>query len=291
MPKTEIVSKPHAEILTFEEILRLMNIFASFGVKKIRLTGGEPLVRRGIVGLIRSVSEIEGVEQLCMTTNGILLHYYADALLAAGLKNINISLDTLNNKKFIKITRRNLLDDVLRGIESVRNAGFPSVKLNVVVMKGINDAEIPDFVEFASSKGITLRFIEFMKITPLWDEANYMPLEDIKDICEKRFGLHKIGTIGSSPSVYYKTDSDAMVGFIKTDKNICNCCNRLRLTASGEMKICLYEEHGLNLKALIRNGIGDNELKRILAAKLGTKESVDYRSYSHEGSYMYTLGG
>ncbi|NQS99974.1 MAG: radical SAM protein, partial [Candidatus Omnitrophica bacterium] len=184
IPKAGIVRKSHGEILTLEEILRLVRIFASVGIKKIRLTGGEPLVRRGIVYLINSLVKIEGVEEVLLTTNGMLLPLYAQTLKSAGIKRVNISLDTLSRSTFQFITNRDYLNQVLAGIKQAKEAGLQPIKLNTVIMKGINENEITDFVEFALSAGLILRFIEFMPVTPLWREDYYIPIEAVKDVCD-----------------------------------------------------------------------------------------------------------
>ncbi len=292
MPKVGIETLAHQDILTFEELISLTKIFVKLGIKKVRLTGGEPLVRKGIAGLIKSLNEIKGVEEILLTTNGILLSQYARHLKDAGLERINISLDTLEKEKFKIITGQDLLPHVLGGIKEAKSLGFYPLKLNVVVMKGINDDEIIDFVEFANSSGLILRFIEFMDVTPLWREERFIPIEEVREICERKFKLYRLEEdLGSGPAQYYKIREGGFLGFIKTDKENCLCCSRIRLTSTGELKICLYQEDGLSLRELLRSGVGEDEIARIIKERLGIKKEVDYSSWEAAKFYMYSLGG
>ena len=290
MPGEGIAHRPHDEIITFEEILRLANIFVSLGVKKIRLTGGEPLVRNGLAGLIESLAKIKGIEELCLTTNGTLLPDYAERLQKAGLTRINISLDTLKAERFSEITRSDSLYHVMEGIDKVIALGMP-LKLNAVVMRGVNDDEITDFVDFALSKKVTLRFIEFMKATPMWREEYFLPIEEVKSICEKKFTLSYLGKMGRGPATYYQIEGNNIIGFIKTEEANCISCNRLRLTSTGELKACLYESRGICLRNLLRNGASDWEIKDVIKEKAAAKQSIDYRSYESSKLYMYEIGG
>jgi cyclic pyranopterin phosphate synthase len=291
MPKGGIVTRPHTEILTFEEIVRLVRILVSSGISKIRLTGGEPLVRSGIVNLVKFLNLIEGIEEVSLTTNGTLLSLYADRLKKAGLKRINISLDTLRQDRFRQITRNNSFYRVLEGISAAKESGFDSLKLNVVVMKGINDDEIIDFVEFALKRGLILRFIEFMNVTPLWKEECFIPIDEVKRICEKRFGLTRIVTSGSGPAVYYRVEKDGFLGFINTNEYNCRRCSRLRLTSTGEFKICLYETQGFSLGNLLRQGCGDEEINNTIRAKLELKKYISYEDEKTSRLYMCNVGG
>lgn len=182
MPKDGLRLIPKEEILSLEEIIRLVKIFSSIGIEHVRITGGEPLLRKGLCNLIKVSSEM--IDDVSVTTNGSLLKIYGKNLIKAGLKRINISLDTLKEEKFKKITGRESFRQVIKGIDHVIDVGFYPLKLNVVVMKNINDDEILDFVEFALKKGLTLRFIEFMKISPLWQNDYFMPIETVKEICD-----------------------------------------------------------------------------------------------------------
>jgi len=291
MPNDGIISVPHKEVLTFEEITRLASIFATLGVKKIRLTGGEPLIRKGFMNLIESLIPTEGVEEVLLTTNGIFLPFYAEKLRKAGIKRINISLDTLNKETFKAISGSDSIDQVFEGIQEIKRVGFSPIKLNTVIMKGINDNEITGFMEFAISKGIILRFIEFMKVTPLWKEKYYFPIEKKKDICNKRFKLKKIGNLDSGPAEYYQFDKKARVGFINTYEGNCSSCNRLRLTSTGELKVCLYENKGVCLRELLRENLSDEAITNVIISRIGMKKTTDYRNYESAKSYMCSIGG
>lgn len=291
MPKNGIINRPQEELLSFEEIGRLVRILVSLGTNKIRLTGGEPLVRRGIVDLIKSLAGIEGIEDLSLTTNGILLSQYAEKLKEAGIKRINISLDTLKEDKFRQTTGNGSFCRVLEGICKAKEVGFHPLKLNMVVMKGVNEDEIIDFVEFALHHGLILRFIELIKATPLWGEDYFIAIEDIKKICAVRFSLKRIGNLGPGPAEYYRIEKDGLLGFIETHENNCRSCNRLRLTCTGELKICLYETQGLCLKSLLRKRIADEEIKDIIRARLELKRYIDYRDRETSQLYMCKVGG
>ncbi|MFC1708640.1 GTP 3',8-cyclase MoaA [Candidatus Omnitrophota bacterium] len=290
IPEDGFVHKPHGEILTFEEIIRITKIFVSLGIRKIRLTGGEPLTRKGIIDLVKSLSQTEGLEDLCMTTNATLLSSYAKELKTAGVKSINISIDTLNREKFKKITGNDSLYSVLEGIEKSKELGFYPLKLNVVIMKGVNDDEIVDFVNFAKEKGLILKFIEFMKVTPLWKERLFVPIEEIKDICHKEFGLQRTEYKSSGPADYYQLDG-MFIGFIATLEQNCRMCSRLRLTSTGELKLCLYHPNGLSLKKPLRGGLNDMRLKEIIKGSIASKYTIDYRQWETPRSYICSVGG
>lgn len=291
MPEEGIEHQSHDDILSFEEMLRLTRIFVSLGVRKLRLTGGEPLVRKGIIDLIRKFASIPALEEICLTTNAVLLSTYAEELYSAGVKKINISLDTLNIETFKKITRFNLLKNVLQGIEKAKKMNFHALKLNTVIMKGINDHEILDFIDFARHNTLTLRFIEFMKVTPLWEERFFLPLDEIKNICSSKYRLTRLGHFGSAPAEYYRIGNEEIIGFIKTDQTICGSCSRLRLTSTGELKICLYETRGLDCKELMRDGIDDKRLSAVIADRILMKKNINYKKYSRQDQYMCAIGG
>jgi len=291
MPGGGIANRPREELLTFEEIIRLARIFSSLGVRKIRLTGGEPLVRKELVNLVEALSKIDGTEELCLTTNATLLSRHAQALRRAGLTRVNISLDTLKERKFKTITGFDSLREALEGIDEAKKVFPHPVKLNTVIMKGVNDDEVMDFVDFAFSEGLSLRFIEFMKVTPLWQRKYFIPIETVKEICEKNFRLRKLENSSIAPVSYYSAEGKGILGFIKTDIDNCRVCNRLRLTSTGELKVCLYETEGLFLREYLRKGFGDEEIKRVLRERLGLKEEASYRNWEASRLYMNNVGG
>lgn len=290
MPPSGVEVVPQPEILTFEEIARLVRIFAGLGIKKIRLTGGEPLVRPYLTDLIRMLAGIDGIEEISLTTNGILLSDHADELKKAGVNRLNISLDTLKEDRFAEITGCDLFYRALEGIERAKRAGLFPLKLNVVVVKGVNDDEILNFVNFSLSKGMIVRFIEFMKITPLWKEEHFMAIEEVKSVCERNFAMERAGYYGPGPAEYYKI-GDALIGFIKTDEKNCRRCNRLRLTAAGELKLCLYETGSISLKEYLRSGMADEEIRDIISTSMDIKEFVRLKNWNSQSAYMSTIGG
>ncbi|MFH1753695.1 MAG: GTP 3',8-cyclase MoaA [Candidatus Omnitrophota bacterium] len=291
MPPEGIASRPHQEIMTLEEIVEFVKIFSSLGVSKVRLTGGEPLVRRGVIGLIKAIKSVKGINEVHLTTNGSLLSFYAEELKGAGINRINISLDTLREDRFKNITKTQYLGDVLRGIDKANEFDITPLKLNMVVMRGVNDDEILDFVEFARQKRLTVRFIEFMKVTPLWREDHFIPIDEVIDVCKRRYKLEKIGSIDSGPAVYYRMEGGGNLGFIKTDTKVCRDCTRLRLTSTGEFKICLYETEGLRLKDLLRGGSSEYEIKEVINKKLLTKRCTNFENYKLPNIFMSRVGG
>ncbi|MFQ5951788.1 MAG: GTP 3',8-cyclase MoaA [Candidatus Omnitrophota bacterium] len=291
IPRNGIMHRSHDELLTFEQILKLARIFVSLGITKIRLTGGEPLIRKGVVELLRRLAGLKGVEEVLLTTNGILLSSYAEQLKAAGLRRINISLDTLKEDKFRRITRGGSLHNTLEGIEKAKEIGLDPVKLNMVVMKGINEDEIIDFADFAFSKGVILRYIELMKVAPLWREEYVMPIEEVKGICENAFKLQRTENPDSGPAEYYEVAGKGLLGYIKTDGYNCMSCSRLRLTSMGEFKTCLYEPRGLHLKELLENGGRDDEIREAIKKRLSIKKTTDYRDWESSKVCMASVGG
>lgn len=291
VPEEGVICKPREQILSFEEILRLVKILVGLGIKKVRLTGGEPLMRKNILSLIHSLKKLDGLDEVCLTTNASLLAFYAYDLRRAGVDRINISLDTLKRDKFREITRGGELTNVLEGIRTATEAGFEQLKLNVVAMRGINDDEIIDFVDFAKANNLILRFIEFMRTSPLWHKENLIPIKEVKEICESKFTLKKAEYVGNGPARYYENEQNAIIGFINTTENNCQKCNRLRLTACGELKVCLYEQHGLLLRNTLREGIADEALKKMLVSCLGLKENVNYTHGADAQFYMCKVGG
>lgn len=291
MPPEGIDTFPANEILGLEEILRLVRIFSVIGVKRVRLTGGEPLVRKDIADLIGAISAVCGIEEIVLTTNGVLLAEHAQKLKEAGVRGLNISLDTLKEDKFRAITGKDLFRNVMRGIDEASEMGFKRLKLNAVILNGINDDEIADFVRFAILKNMILRFIEFMDITPMWREDRFIGSEDIKNICRKDFTLERMENRGPGPAEYYKVNGHPLLGFIKTDEGNCARCSRLRVTSVGELKICLYEKNGLSLKWLLRNGATDAEISAAVRNRIGMKYTVAHSSWQAPKLYMSSVGG
>ena len=258
-----------SEVLTFEEITRLARLFIQLGVEKIRLTGGEPLARRDLEQLIASLSGLDGLRDLCLTTNGSTLAEKAPALKAAGLRRLNVSLDSLKPERFRRITKRGDLQKVLRGLFVAKEHGFSPVKLNAVIERGVNDDEIIDLVTFSLEHGFAIRFIEFMDVGNAnhWQSDKLVPKQEILDIINTRFPLREIGRKGgSAPSVDYQcVDGSGDIGVIASvTEPFCSSCTRARLTADGRLVTCLFANTGHNLKVLLRGGAGDDRLLDVL---------------------------
>jgi cyclic pyranopterin phosphate synthase len=259
MPVEGIELKGKNDLLTFDEIEMLARIFVDLGIRKIRITGGEPLVRRGVEELCRRLASIPRLQALALTTNGVLLREKARALKEAGVQHLNISLDTLRPGRFEQITRRTSFHSVLGGLEAALSADFRSVKVNTVIIRGFNDDEILDFVEFARALSLNLRFIEYMPFLGNgWSEARSVPYREMKESIETRYELVPVPSSDSIPGPakeFHLVGSRATIGFITTmSEHFCAACNRLRLTADGKLRCCLFARQESDLKRLLRNG-------------------------------------
>lgn len=300
MPPEGIPLQPRDNMLSFEEVITLARVFIGMGVKKIRLTGGEPLVRKDVVDLCKRLSAIGGLEKLALTTNGSRLTQMAEELRSSGVKQINISLDSLRPDRFSRITLRNELAGVLSGIDSAMKARFESLKINVVLMRGVNDDELIDFVDFAVDRSLNIRFIEYMPFRGNgWSEARFMPYREMLEVIQTKYVLtpssaHKNGTTGLAKD-FCVEGSQAMIGFITTmSEHFCDSCNRLRLTADGKMKNCLFAESDLDLKALLRSGVVEYEIEKAILAHLQEKwgEHPDVLTIlDSQHRPMITMGG
>ena len=262
MPEEGVVKRGHKDILSVEEIIEISRACVALGIRKIRITGGEPLVRKGIVEICRGIAEIPGMEELCLTTNGSLLPQYAGELRKAGVDRLNISIDSLEPDRFADITRRGTLGDVLEGLAASRKAGFKKIKLNVVLMGGINDGEIPDFVELTRYEPIEVRFIELMPMGECagWDSSRFISAEAVTQACP---GLRKIE--GDGVAERYRIDGYAgTVGLIRPVSHaFCPICNRIRVTADGMLKPCLHSSSEIPLRGLHGKDLEDAILRGI----------------------------
>jgi GTP 3',8-cyclase len=273
----EMTFLPRAQILTLEEIYTLAQAFVELGVKKIRITGGEPLVRRGAIDLLRSLGGLQGLNELVLTTNGSRLEAEALNLKTAGVKRINISLDTLKAEKFTEMTRVGDLAKVLRGIEAARLAGFARIKINSVVLKNRNHDEVCDLVRFAIDRDLDISFIEEMPLG-LIDDHNraeaYYPSDRIKADLAEVYDLVPTTDSTGGPSRYHRIGgTTTRVGFISPHShNFCASCNRVRLTAEGRLLLCLGNEHAVDLKRVLRSHPGDTEtVKKSIVAAMAIK--------------------
>lgn len=268
---------PRAQVLTLDEIAMVTRAFVEMGVEKVRLTGGEPLVRRDIDWLVEQTSSLPGLRELAMTTNGAGLVKYAQRLRDAGLDRLNVSLDTLDSERFRRLTRTGDLARVLEGLQAASRAGFKRIKLNAVIMKGRNDDEILDLVEFARAEGFDLSFIEEMPLGDVSDhtrDETFCSSDEVKAIIEERHALIPTTETTLGPSRYFRmSDSQSRVGFISPHShNFCSTCNRVRVTAEGRLLLCLGNEHSVDLRAVLRQYPGDlDALKRAIVAALPLK--------------------
>jgi cyclic pyranopterin phosphate synthase len=266
------------EILTFEEITRLVSVLARLGVDEVRLTGGEPLVRRDLPVLVEQLAGLEGVEDLSLTTNGILLDRFAGPLVAAGLKRLNVSLDSLNHVRFAEITRRDALDAVLRGLEEAeRHPELRPIKVNCVAVKGFTETEVPALAELARRKPYIVRFIEFMPLDAdeAWREDDVLTGGEIRGIIEERYGqLEELPAKASSTARRFRfADGAGELGFVNpVSEPFCSSCDRIRLTADGQLRTCLFSRREWDLKTPLRNGASDGEIVELLRFAVRHKE-------------------
>lgn len=266
MPQINFSWLPHDSILTYEEILKVCRTLATIGVTKVRLTGGEPLVRRKLISLVERLTEIDGLEEICITTNGVLLEEFADSLYQTGIRHINISLDSLNPLRFAYITGFDLFEQVWRGIEKALEKGFSPIKINSVIIKGLNDNEVTALAGLSMKYPVQVRFIEFMPVGQdiFWNPARFISCDEIRDQVEGAFGklrpLPK--TYNAGPANEYVLDkAPGSVGFIGAlSHNFCESCNRLRITAGGRLRLCLFSDEEVNVKKALRQGLNTEEL-------------------------------
>jgi len=274
MPAEGVSLMPHSNILTYEEIYKVAKAAAELGITKVRVTGGEPLVRLGLPELIRLLAGIPEIDDLSLTTNAILLSKYAAELKAAGLQRVNISLDTLDAAKFRQISRGGNLDDVLKGMAAARAAGLSPIKINMVVMAGSNENEIADFGRKTITDGWHVRFIECMPFGKTENEAVFVPVSKIKRELKSLGKLEPCAVKkGNGPAQYFRfPGASGTVGFITpVSEHFCFGCNRLRLTADGKLRLCLLHEEEIDLRERLRSGITNNELKTLIKEAVASK--------------------
>ena len=292
---------PHPEILRYEEISKIVKAFSFLGVNSVRLTGGEPLVRKGIESLIEELSSIEGITDISVTTNGYFLSEKARSLKSAGLKRVNVSLDTLNPEKFSFITGAppGALSKVLEGIRAALEAGLRPVKINTVLIRGFNDSEIEDFVELSRELGVEVRFIELMPVGGrFFSRDNFIPVSEIKELLARKFGpLIPYKTFKKGPASSFRvSQTGAVVGFIPSvSQHFCHECNRVRLTSDGKLRLCLMSDREIDLKAVLRSPDFDfqrliNTIRGALLLKRGIDgvEALESLGCSRK---MFTIGG
>ncbi len=270
MPDEGVESLGHNRILSYEEMQRLAAAAIRLGVRKIRVTGGEPLVRRGLVGFVRALAQLPGGPEIVMTTNGLLLAEFAEQLKAAGLSRVNVSLDTLQEDRFARLTRRGGLDQVFKGLDAAQKAGLAPIKINMVPIRGVNDDEIVDFARLAIERKCDIRFIEFM---PVRNDLGYSAEQRVNE-SEILDALQAIGpllpaahgSLDGPARMYHYENGKGQIGIITAvSRHFCGECNRLRLTADGRLRPCLMSDDEIDLLTLLREGNpSDKELEEIL---------------------------
>lgn len=299
MPNGYVSKSRASELLTNDEVVELATIFAELGITKIRLTGGEPLLRPGLVEMVGRLSRIPGITQLAMSTNGVLLARHARALKEAGLQRVNVSLDTLSREKFATITGMDQWDTVVGGILEAKTAGLQPVKINVVLMQGINDEEILSLVAFAIEQELELRFIEWMPTNPLVDverEGKFFSNEVARHLIEQDYRLVPDDPDPHSPArSFHITGTQARVGFINPLSNFfCALCNRVRLKANGRIKTCLHGKEELDLKTMLRAGVSQEAIKHQIATAVFLRPEQHFLTrleVTHQDFVMTQVGG
>ncbi len=286
------------EVLRYEEIVMLVSAFVKVGIKKLRLTGGEPLGRKNIVGLIRMLKTIDGLEEISVTTNGVYLEDFADKLKKAGLDRVNVSLDTLKKERFKSITGLDCFDKVWAGIERALEVGLFPLKLNIIIMKGINDDEIADFVRLAIERQLIVRFIEFFPTNKRFNKlAGYLVKNEfVKEEIVKQFGaMKKVYQIkGNGPSEYYRiVVLKGTIGFISNaSENFCGECNRIRVDCAGRVSPCLFSGHICDLRPFLKNKKMESELLKTINDIITIKPSFTKQQIkSCSGIEMSSIGG
>jgi cyclic pyranopterin phosphate synthase len=300
MPERDPAYVARAEILHYEEIERFVKIAAGLGVTRVRITGGEPLVRRDLPDLVLRLAAIPGIEDLALTTNGVLLEDQAPALYAAGLRRINIHLDTLDRERFIRITRRDELDRVLAGIAACRRLGFDPIKINAVAVKGLAEPDIVPLARFGRENGMEVRFIEFMPLDAqgIWDRGSVLTAGEIVETLSREIApLIEIpaGDPRAPATEYRYADGIGRVGFIASvTRPFCLNCNRLRLTADGHLRYCLFALEETGVRALLRRGASDAEIAEAIRATVHAKwagHEINTARFVAPPRPMYSIGG
>ena len=289
----------HADILSYEEIVKVIQAAARVGFKKVRLTGGEPLVRRNFVRLVASVCHVSGLEEVSITTNGVRLKEKAKEIFDAGVRRVNVSLDTLNQLKYIKIAGCDHFDAVWKGLKEAEAVGFAPIKVNVVVMRGINDDELPQFADLSLKKPYHVRFIEYMPIgrDSQWRPERFISSDEIKAKLEPFGHLHEVSpsSLAGPARRYHFESAKGEIGFISAlSHHFCPSCNRLRLTADGKLRPCLFADDEIDIKSPLRNGCSQEDLKRLFGKAIAGKPREHHAEFLGRGQClrpMVTIGG
>ncbi len=300
MPETDVKFQPREQILSFEEIERFVRVAVSLGVRKLRLTGGEPLVRKNLSTLVRKVAAIEGIEDIALTTNGVLLADQAEELYDAGLRRINVHLDTLDRERFHRITRRDDLEKVLEGIEVCRRLGYGPIKINAVAVKNLVEPDIVPLARFGRERDIEIRYIEFMPLDAqgLWERDRVLLADDILAMLEREIGpmIEIPDRDTRAPATEYRfADGVGRVGLIASvSRPFCLNCNRIRLTSDGKLRYCLFAIEEADVRALLRSGGSDDEIRGAIRASVAAKwigHEINSAKFVAPPRPMYSIGG
>ncbi len=299
MPAEGLEWLPRDEVLSFEEIARLVAILSRMGVEEVRLTGGEPLVRRDLPVLVKMLARIPGVHDLSLTTNGVLLDRLAEPLVRAGLRRLNVSLDSLSHVRFAEITRRDALDRVLAGLEEAeRHPELRPIKVNCVAMKGFTEEEVPALAELARRKPYVVRFIEFMPLDAdeAWRDDDVLTGDEIRALIEERWPLEEIPAKPSSTARRFRfADGAGEIGFVNpVSEPFCSSCDRIRLTADGQLRTCLFSRREWDLKTPLRDGRSDagvEELIRFAVRHKELKHKISDPGFVRASRSMSQIGG
>jgi GTP 3',8-cyclase len=290
------MAKP--EMLTDDELVRLVGIMVGLGVTQVRLTGGEPLLRRSLVDVVRRVAELEPRPRIAMTTNGIGLDRLAGPLAAAGLDRVNVSLDTIDPQHFSRLTRRDRFNDVVSGLKAAADAGLTPVKVNAVAMRGVNDADVPDLLQWCLDRGYDLRFIEQMPLDAqhAWDRSRMVSQAEVLERLGERFRLTPVPERGSAPAELFLVDGGpATVGVIASvSAPFCGSCDRVRLTADGQLRNCLFARREVDLRGPLREGASDTELADLVIGEMWAKKAghgIDRPDFEQPQRPMSAIGG
>ena len=299
MPSELVQFRPQVDLLSFEEITRFVDVASTLGIDRVRLTGGEPLVRADLPELVRQLANLPGIRDLALTTNAILLAPLATSLREAGLGRLNISLDAVNKEDFLAMARRNGLQQTIDGIDAAIDAGFDKIRVNAIALRGFTERQIPSLVQFAAQRQIELRFIEFMPLDAEqgWTAREVLSCAEIRAIVERKFGTMRPipRNDHSQPAVDFELPNGARIGMIAPVTNpFCGECNRLRITAEGQIRNCLFSTEEWNARDLMRSGGSDDELRATIRECLAEKwagHGIDSPDFQRPARAMYQIGG
>ncbi len=299
MPEDNVEFMDRSKLLSFEELTRMASIVSRMGINRLRLTGGEPLMRKSLPVLIKMLSEVEGIDDIAMTTNAYFLKEHAQSLKDAGLKRLNVSLDALDPEKFRQVNRRDCLQQVLEGLQEAAKVGFKSIKINAVAVRNFSETEIMDLIAMGRSDGFEVRFIEFMPLDSdkVWERDKVLFGHEIIDMIKKEYDLVPVdNSLEIGPASEYEfADGKGRIGIITAVSNpFCDHCNRIRMTADGKLRTCLFSTHETDLKTLLRSGASDEDIIEAINDAVRIKEpghKINLDDFERPERAMHAIGG